>query len=388
LEDEFSGDGRVMQVMQQYFATVARGVEEIAANELTALGAQDVRPDYCGVYFSGDRRLLYKVNLWSRLAFRILVQIKKIKAFTVKELYSGVQSIDWSAYLSPNQTIAVNSTGTNKKLNHTHFNALQVKNAIIDQQREQFGDRSNIDTEDPDVLINAHIHDNRCIISLDSSGHSLHRRGYRPAMGKAPLKENFAAALLDLAEWTPDLPLVDPLCGSGTFVIEAALKSMNFAPGLFQGDFGFQHWQDFDAALWQELLNEAEYAAKDTIQQPIIGQDRDQEVIQQAWTNAENCGVAEQIKLACRTLEEVEAPADYGIVICNPPYGMRIGGDEDLALLYKTIGDMFKQRFKGWTGYILTGNSELAKKVGLKASRRLVVYNGGIECRLLKYDLY
>lgn len=374
--------------MQAYFATVARGLEELAAKELETLGATDVQPDYCGVYFSGDRRLLYKANLWSRLAFRILVQLKKIKAFTAKELYRGVQSIDWSEHLKPHQTIAVNCTGKNKNLNHSHFTALQVKNAIIDQQREQFGDRSSVDTEDPDVLINAHIHDNRCILSLDSSGHSLHRRGYRPAMGKAPLKENFAAGLLELAEWTPDLPLVDPLCGSGTFVIEGALKSMNFAPGLFQGDFGFQHWPDFDAELWQELLNEAEYAAKDTIQQPIVGQDRDEMVIQQAWTNAENCGVADHIKLACRQLEDVEAPADHGVVICNPPYGVRLGADEDLELLYKTIGDMFKQRFTGWTGYILTGNADLAKKVGLRASRRFVVYNGGIECRLLKYELY
>lgn len=374
--------------MQQYFATVARGVEEIAANELANLGAQDIEPDYCGVYFRGDRHLLYKVNLWSRLAFRVLVQIKRVKAFTVKELYRGVQSIDWSEYVTPEQTIAVNCTGKNKKLNHTHFTALQVKNAIIDQQRDMFGDRSNVDVEDPDVLINAHINGNRCILSLDSSGHSLHRRGYRPAMGKAPLKENFAAALLDLAEWTPDLPLVDPLCGSGTFLIEGALKSMNFAPGLFQGDFGFQHWQDYDAELWQELLNDAEYAAKEELQQPIIGQDNDQNVVQQAWTNAENCGVAEQIKLSCQTLEQVEAPADKGVIICNPPYGVRIGHDQDLELLYKTIGDVFKQKFKGWTGYILTGNSELAKKVGLRASRRFVVYNGGLECRLLKYELY
>lgn len=374
--------------MQQYFATVARGVEEIAARELATLGAQEIQPDYCGVYFTGDRHLLYKVNLWSRLAFRILVQLKKIKAFTAKELYHGVQSIDWSAYFSPQQTFAVTCTGINKNLNHTHFTALQVKNAIIDQQREMFGDRSTININDPDILINAHIQDNRCILSLDSSGHSLHKRGYRPAMGKAPLKENFAAALLELAEWTPDQPLIDPLCGSGTFVIEAALKSMNFAPGLFQGDFGFQHWRDFDAELWQNLLNEAEYAATDQIVAPIIGQDRDQNVIQQAWTNAENCGVAEQIKLACRELSDIQAPADHGIIICNPPYGKRLGSDEDLGLLYKTIGDIFKQQFKGWTGYILTGNSELAKKVGLRTARRFVVYNGGLECRLLKYELY
>ncbi|ACA99670.1 MULTISPECIES: class I SAM-dependent RNA methyltransferase [Cyanophyceae] len=374
--------------MQTYFATVAQGIEELAAQELTNLGAQAVKTEYCGVSFQGDRQLLYKVNLWSRLAFRVLVQIRKVKAFTAKELYRGVQSIDWSEYLAPNQTIAVTCTGKNKNLNHTHFTALQVKNAIIDQQRDQFGDRSSVNVEDPDVLINAHIRDNRCTISLDSSGHSLHRRGYRPAMGKAPLKENFAAGLLDLAEWTPDLPLVDPLCGSGTFVIEAALKSLNFAPGLFQGDFGFQHWQDFDAELWQTLLNEAEYATKDQLQQPIIGQDRDQEVIQQAWTNAENCGVADHIQLACRELEQVEAPADRGVIICNPPYGHRLGADEDLGLLYKRIGDIFKQRFKGWTGYILTGNAELAKRVGLRASRRFVVYNGGLECRLLKYELY
>jgi putative N6-adenine-specific DNA methylase len=282
----------------------------------------------------------------------------------------------------------VNATGGNQKLNHTHFTALQVKNAIIDQQRRQFGQRSSVDTENPNVLINVHIYQDRCVLSLDSSGGSLHRRGYRPAMGLAPLKETLAAALLDLAEWEPSLPFLDPLCGSGTLPLEASLKALNIAPGVFRKHFGFESWHDHDRVLWEQLLKDAEDGELDELKAPIAGSDRDPDILSQARLNADYCGVGQLVTFTQTELSQVEAPADYGVIICNPPYGERLGDTKELGELYKLLGDVFKQRFKGWTAFVLAGNKELAKQVGLKASRRIPIYNGSIPCTLMKYELY
>ena len=374
--------------MNNYFATVARGLEAIAAEELAELGATNIRPDFAGVHFQGDKALLYRLNLWSRVIFRVLVPIAEVKSYNAKQLYWSVQKLDWTQYLQHDMSIAVNCTGKNNNLNHTHFTALQIKNAIVDWQRDKYGKRSNIDVENPDLLINAHIHKNQCILSLDSSGSSLHRRGYRPAMGIAPLKETLAAALITMSEWTPDVPFLDPLCGSGTLAIEAALKALNIAAGLYRQQFGFQTWLDFDESLWQQIRQEAEASKLSELSAPIIGSDRDLDIIEQARVNVQNCGLDTQVQFYQQELSEIEAPADKGIIICNPPYGQRIGNTEDLGALYKLLGDIFKQRFTGWTAYVITGNKELAKKIGLRTSRRLPVYNGSLPCTLLKYELY
>jgi len=374
--------------MNQYFATVARGLEAIAAQELEKLGAQDVKPDFTGVYFAGDKALLYRVNLWARTIFRVLVPISNFPCYDSDMLYREVQKIDWEEYLTPDCTLAVDCTGGNEKLNHTHYTALQVKNSIADQQRANFGKRSNVDTKNPDLLINVHIHKDHCILSLDSSGGSLHRRGYRPAVGVAPLKETLAAALLEMAEWHPDLPFLDPMCGSGTLPLEAGLKALNIAPGLFRERFGFMSWQDFDEVLWDKLWAEAENSELSELKAIVAGSDRDLEMLTQARTNAQQAGLQDKIKLALTELSELEAPADHGVIICNPPYGERLGDATELGELYQMLGDIFKQRFKGWNAFILTGNKELAKKVGLRTARRMHVYNGTIECTLLKYEMY
>ncbi|MGQ4648897.1 THUMP domain-containing protein [Lyngbya aestuarii] len=374
--------------MIHYFATVARGLELIAAQELESLGAREVRPDFTGVHFVGDYALMYRVNLWARTIFRVLVTLHEFPCSNADVLYREVQKIPWEQYLKPHHTLAVNSTGGNRQLNHTHFTALQVKNAIIDQQRDQFGQRSSIDTQQPDILVNTHIHQERCVLSLDSSGTSLHRRGYRPAMGLAPLKETLAAALLDLADWEPSKPFLDPFCGSGTIPLEASLKALNIAPGLFRNHFGFESWPDFDKHLWQQLLREAKNSQISELKAPIVGSDRDPDILEQARLNAQQCEVAEQVRFKQTELSQLEVPAEEGIIICNPPYGERLGNTQELGDLYKLLGDVLKQRFKGWTAFVLTGNKELAKRVGLKASRRFPVYNGSIPCTLLKYELY
>ncbi len=375
-------------VMNHYFATVARSLETIAAQELERLGAKEVRPDFTGVNFQGDRALLYRVNLWARTIFRVLMPIREVKCYNAEQLYRSVQKIDWEEYIQPDNTLAVKCTGSNRNLNHTHFSALQIKKAIVDQQRRKTGRRSSVNLENPDLLINAHIFQNRCILSLDSSGASLHRRGYRPAMGLAPLKETLAAALLEMAEWNPNLPFLDPLCGSGTLPIEAALKGLNIAPGLYRKRFGFESWRDFDQSLWQKILKEAKDSQLSELKAPIVGSDRDPNILEQARTNANFCGIEHQIKFCQKELSQIESPADCGIIICNPPYGKRIGNAQKLGALYQLLGDIFKQRFKGWTAYVLTGNKELAKQIGLRASRRIPVYNGSLPCTLLKYELY
>ncbi|MBC8120850.1 MAG: RNA methyltransferase [Gemmatimonadaceae bacterium] len=375
--------------MEHYFATVARGLEGIAAQELQHLGAQDVRTDFTGVHFSGDRALLYRVNLWARTIFRVLVPIREFACRDADELYREVQNISWDTYLSPHHTLAVDCTGGgNQVLNHTHFTALQVKNAIVDQQRLSQGHRSDVDINDPDLRVNVHIYRERCVLSLDSSGTSLHRRGYRQAMGVAPLKETLAAALLELAGWNPELPFLDPLCGSGTLPLEAALKALDIAPGLFRLKFGFESWPDFDEPLWQSLRDEAEARCKESLPAPISGADHDPEVLDHARTNAARCGVAHLVRFDVTELIQLEAPDGPGILICNPPYGERLGETKTLIELYRTLGDVFKQRFKGWTAFVLTGNKELAKNIGLKAARRIPVYNGSLACTLLRYELY
>ena len=374
--------------MPEYFATVARGLESLAATELNRLGAERVKPDFCGVEFWGDRSLLYRTNLWARLPFRILQVLSRFPSPDADRLYRGIQAVDWTTYLPPDRTFAVTATGKTKALNHSHYTALQVKNAIVDWQRQNFGQRSSIDTRDPDLRVNIHLHRDVCTLSLDSSGNSLHRRGYRPAMGKAPLKETLAAATIELSGWTPDLAFLDPLCGSGTLPLEAALIGLNIAPGSFRDRFGFETWPDFDGKLWGQLLNQAAEGERQELAAPIVGSDRDPEIIEQAIANARFSGLERHIDFACRDLAEVQAPSDRGIVICNPPYGERVGDRRKLGSLYKLLGDVLKQRFKGWKAYVLSGNKELALTIGLKSSKRVPLSNGNIACQLLEYELY
>ncbi|WP_035986706.1 THUMP domain-containing class I SAM-dependent RNA methyltransferase [Leptolyngbya sp. KIOST-1] len=374
--------------MATFFATVARGLETLAATELEHLGAEQVEPGFCGVAFTGDRALLYRVNLWSRLAFRVLLQLAEFPCVDAEDLYCGIQAIDWRPYLPPELTFAVDATGKTRRLNHTHFTALQVKNAVVDQQRQHWGDRSTIDTQHPEVRLNVHLHGDTCTVSLDSSGSSLHRRGYRPAVGAAPLKESLAAALVSLTDWTGDVPLLDPLCGSGTLPLEASLMALDMAPGLFREEFGFHTWPDFDGDLWDELYQEAEERRKPELGTWVGGCDRDPAVVHQARVNAQRCDLAEQLHFWAEDLADLEAPADSGYLLCNPPYGERLGANDDLGAFYKLLGDVLKQRFKGWTAFVLSGNKDLARHIGLKSAQRVAVYNGSLPCQWLKYELY
>ncbi|PZO10258.1 MAG: RNA methyltransferase [Leptolyngbya foveolarum] len=374
--------------MNQYFATVAKGLEPLLVEELESLGAHDVEPGFCGAAFKGDRALLYKVNLWARLPFRVLKRLDEFDCEIGDDLFKGVQRTDWSEYITPDHTLAVSASGKTDELNHTHFTSLQVKNAIVHQQTEMFGERSNVDKDNPDLRVNVHLQYDRATISLDSSGDSLHKRGYRPAMGAAPLKESLASALIQMSGWQPDQAFFDPLCGSGTLPLEAGLRSLQVAPGLFRERFGFESWLDYDDALWEQMLKEAEDCQEEDLRAFVGGCDRDPNVLIQANSNATKCGIEHLVKFSQSELADVEAPTDSGILMCNPPYGERLGKDTDLGAFYKLLGDVLKQRFKGWTAYVLSGNKALSSNIGLKSASRAPVYNGSILCQLMKYELY
>jgi putative N6-adenine-specific DNA methylase len=369
------------------FAAVPRGAEEIAAAELEAMGITGTRAGRGGVAFSCDRAGLYRANLWLRTASRVLVQLVVFPCTSPEELYAGVHAIDWTTLINPDMTLAVDCNLRDSALKHSGFVALKTKDAIVDRIREACGSRPNVDTAAPDLRINIHLLKNVCTVSLDSSGDPLDRRGYRLERNEAPLRETLAAAVVALTGWDGSIPLADPMCGSGTIPIEAALVAGRVAPGL-QRTFGFERWLDFDERLWRKLVREAENAIHKIPVGLVTGYDRDSRALKLAGRNAAKAGFDGQLHYFHAELEAFQPEGERGVVIINPPYGKRLGEDDDLRELYCRIGDILKKRCRGWTGYVLTGNLELAKYIGLKASRRFVLFNGPIECRLLRYELY
>jgi putative N6-adenine-specific DNA methylase len=369
------------------FAAVPRGAEELAATELANLGIGNAKPGKGGVSFQADRAGLYRINLWLRTASRVLVQLALFPCSSPTELYAGVHAIAWQELITPEMTLAVDCSLRDSALTHSGFVALKTKDAIVDRIRESCGSRPNVDTSSPDVRINVHLHKNVCTISLDSSGDSLDRRGYRLERNEAPLRETLAAAVIALTGWNGTIPLADPMCGSGTIPVEAALLAAHIPPGL-QREFGFQRWLDFDQGLWDSIYAEAECSIRKLPVGLVTGYDLDSKALLLAGRNTSKAGLEGQIHFFHAALQEFRPEGDKGVVIINPPYGKRLGEEDDLRELYCQIGDIMKKYCRGWTGYVLTGNLELAKYIGLKASRRYVLFNGAIECRLLKYELY
>ncbi len=389
-----------MPEIHRFFATAAKGIEETLAAELTSLGIKNPKAERGGVAFEGPLEHAYRACLWSRTANRILLPIDTFDAGTPEMLYGKCRSIRWADHMNADDTIAVDFTSTRSAIQHTHFGALKVKDAIVDKFRDQTGKRPSVDTFRPKLRINVHLVDNKATVSLDLSGDSLHKRGYREDGSLAPLKENLAAAILlqtDLVERLKGegpqarFAFLDPMCGSGTLPIEAALIATDTAPGLLRDYFGFLGWQGHVPSIWKRLLEEAKErsaAGKARKLPRIVGYDRDFRAVRVALTNVEKAGMRGVVHIEKREFGTYDAPETKGVIVINPPYGERLGEQEELLPLYKQIGDTFKQKFKGWSGYVFTGNLELAKRVGLKAARRIVFFNGAIECRLLKYELY
>ncbi len=369
------------------FAAVPRGAEEVAAEELRRLGIETVETARGGVSFSASRAGLYRANLWLRSASRLLVRLAGFPCSSPEELYEGVHAIPWQELITPSMTLAVDCSLRDSTLTHSGFVALKSKDAIVDRVRQARGSRPDVNTASPDLRVNIHLARNVCTVSLDSSGDALDRRGYRLERNEAPLRETLAAAIIALTGWDGSVPLADPMCGSGTIPIEAALVAARVPPGRNRS-FGFQRWLDFDSRLWKQILAEAEQGIRPLPLGLITGYDSDGRALSVARRNAEAAGFEGQLHFFHSSLEQFTPEGEKGVVIINPPYGKRMGEEEQLKELYRRIGDIFKQRCRGWTGYVITGNLELAKYIGLKASRRFVLFNGPIECRLLKYELY
>ena len=376
-------------------AVVPQGLEAPAATELTALGAQAVVPLRRAVRFQTDLAGFYRLHLQARLPFRLLRELAQFPCANRNDLYRGVQAAaDWQRWLPPPTSFRVDATGSTAELNHSHYNALQVKHALVDWQRNHWGERSSVDLDDPDLSIHLHIGSQgrpTATLSLDGCGSSLHRRGYRAAMGLAPLKENLAAGLIALTGWDGTRPLADPLCGSGTLLIEAAMHALGRAPGLGRR-FALERWPDFDPDLWQQERDQAEGLARSGGPDgqplaPVIGLEHDPAVLEQAKTNATAAGVAPWLDLAVGDCRDFRPPEQPGLVVCNPPYGERIGERESLEGLYHDLGQMMKERCSGWDLWLLSGNPELTGALKMKATRRIPISNGGIDCRWLHYRI-
>ncbi|MFM7452600.1 MAG: class I SAM-dependent RNA methyltransferase [Cyanobium sp.] len=379
-------------------AVVPPGLEEVAAAELVELGASAVQPLRRAVACRTDLATYYRLHLRARLPFRLLRQLAVFPCRGRDDLHAGVQAAaDWERWLPPERSLKVEASGSLPGLNHSHYSALQVKNALVDLQRQRWGARSAVDLEDPDLCLHLHLSAGRpgqpsqAVLSLDGSGSSLHRRGYRPAMGLAPLKENLAAGLIALSGWDGSVPLADPLCGSGSLLIEAARLALGRAPGL-ERPFCLQRWPDFAADLWQREVAAARGLERERLADgrplpPLLGLEQDPLVLEQARHNATAAGVAPWISLQQGDCRDFQPPAGPGVLVCNPPYGERVGDPETLEGLYADLGTMVKERCSGWTLWLLSGNPQLTGALRMKASRRIPVSNGGIDCRWLRYDI-
>jgi putative N6-adenine-specific DNA methylase len=363
------------------------GLEDILADELTALGAQKVSKLNRSVEFYGDKHLLYKANLWCRTATRILKPIHRFRAVNQDELYRGVGKVDWGRYLDVKQTIAIDAVIVNSGFSNSLYVAQKTKDAIADQFRNKTGIRPSVDLKQPDIRINLYISQSECRLAIDSSGDPLFKRGYREGAGKAPLNEVLGAGIVLQSGWDKKSSFVDAMCGSGTIVIEAALIARNIAPGLTRTRFGFMNWPDYDKAMFADVCSQARTEIIPKLDFEIVGADILSKQTDIAAGNAGRAGVGRDIAFKQFQLIDLKPPPSPGVVIINPPYGERLAV-KDINDSYHLIGDAFKKHFTGYDAFVFTGNLDAAKHIGLKTSRRIPMYNGPIECRLLKFEMY
>ncbi len=377
---------------QTFIATAPEGIEPLLTAELTELGATALKPVRGGIRFQGPLELAYRACLWLRTASRVLLPLAEFPVTEVDALYAGIRALPWEEHLAPDGTLAVEFTGTGSGIDHSHYGAQRVKDAVVDRFRAQCGQRPNVDRHQPDLRIHVLLRDDQATVSLDWSGDSLHRRGYREATVIAPLKETLAAALLLKSGW-PDVvtaggPLLDPLCGSGTLAIEAAWIAGDHAPGLLRERWGFSGWLGHVPALWKRLRAEAqERREAGRARIPLIwASDHDPKAVRAALTNAHRAGVADRIRIERREFSAIQPPPGLpGLLIANPPYGERLGTAEDLSEFYPQFGEVLKTRFTGWRAALFTGNPELGKRMGLRAEKVHSFHNGPLDCRLLRF---
>ncbi|MFJ5389680.1 bifunctional 23S rRNA (guanine(2069)-N(7))-methyltransferase RlmK/23S rRNA (guanine(2445)-N(2))-methyltransferase RlmL [Pectobacterium sp. CHL-2024] len=379
--------------MNALFASTARGLEELLKSELESLGAQSCAVVQGGVHFEGDNRLLYQSLLWSRLASRILLPLNEFKVHSDLDLYLGVQAIDWSTIFNIDKTFAVHFTGTNEDIRNSQYGALKVKDAIVDSFTRKTGQRPDVAKQQPDIRVNVFLQRDMASVSLDLSGDGLHQRGYRDLAGLAPLKENLAAAIVLRSGWKSGTPLVDPMCGSGTLLIEAAMIASDRAPGLHRTHWGFNAWLKHDAELWREVTAEAQQRARQGLQATtsrFFGSDNDRRVIEIAKANARRAGVAELISFDVRDAAQLKNPlpeGPRGTVVSNPPYGERLESEPALIALHNMLGRKMKSDFGGWQLSLFSASPELLSCLQLRAERQFKAKNGPLDCVQKNYQL-
>ena len=379
-----------------FFATTPKAMEDILVTELKQLGAKNVKPALAGAYFEGSLETAYRVCLWSRIANRVLLKLDTFTVTSQEDLYAGIYKINWFEHMKPDDSFAVSFNAKNSKaIDNTHFGALKVKDAVVDQMRKKFNKRPDIDTKQPNIRINVYLQNDQATLSLDLSGESLHRRGYRDVSITAPIKENLAAAILYRSKW-PEIArqggsLIDPMCGSGTILLEAAMIAADYAPGLQHKHFGFVHWKKHDPALWQSLLAEAQQRKEVGLQSlpTIVGFDQSRRAINAALLHIENAGLQNRIHVERRDINEATAAESWpkGIVVCNPPYGERLGNTEETAQLYREFGQVLKEQFEHWQAAMIISDPELGFRLGIRSQKPITLFNGALECKLLRFTI-
>lgn len=369
----------------ELIAKTFMGLEPVLAKELTQLGANNVQIGRRMVSFTGDKEMMYRANFQLHTAIRILKPIRHFKAKSADDVYEEIKKIDWTQYLEPEKTFAVDSVVFSEEFRHSKFVSYKVKDAIVDYFREKTGKRPNISVANPDIRLNMHIAEDHCTLSLDSSGESLHRRGYRQESVEAPLNEVLAAGMILLSGWQGDTDFIDPMCGSGTLPIEAALIAKNMAPGLFRKEYAFEKWPDFDADLFDEIYNDESQERE--FKHHIYGYDIDTKAVNTARLNVKAAGLTSIITIDQQDFKDFTQPQNKSIMITNPPYGERIS-TPDLLGTYRMIGERLKHQFKGNDAWILSYREECFEQVGLKPSIKIPLYNGSLECEFRRYQLF
>ena len=372
--------------MQKFFATCPRGLEQLLAIELKQLQAQTIHAVGGGVHFTGDFFLCYRVNLESRIASRVLWQLTAARYRNEQDIYRAVYTLPWTDWFAPERTIRVDVSAKRTPLKSVNFITLKIKDALCDKIRVVSRRRPDVDTRQPDIPIQGHLNERDFTLYLDTSGEPLFKRGRRIAATAAPLRENLAAGILRLAGWTPGIPLLDPMCGSGTILLEAAQMALDIAPGSGR-HFAFEKFKNFDQRRWHEMLRERRARQKPERFLEIYGSDISAHALQAAHSNFAAAGLEQLVRLQKANILEINSPAAEGVIVTNPPYGVRLGEQRELAELYPKLGDVLKKHFTGWRAYLMSADARLPKLIRLAASRRTPLFNGALECRLFEYKI-
>jgi len=375
-----------LQETQQYVAKTFAGLESVLAEELRELGATQVEEGHRAVSFTGTKETMYKANYMARSAIRILKSIIDFPSDGETDYYRAVSKINWSEYLNLDQTFAIDATLSNSKMTHSKYAALKAKDAIVDQFNRKFSKRPNIDTEKPDLRINIFMNNNHTYLSFDSSSISLHKRGYRKETGEAPLNEVLAAGMILLSGWDKKSHFVDPMCGSGTLLIEAALIANNIPSGNYREYYGFKQWADYDAELWNKVKRDA-LELQEEFEYEIIGNELSKEVMEKALRNIRHAKLHYDIEIQNSDIADFIPPQGPGVAVVNPPYGERLQ-TRNIVGLYQKMGNSFKQNFSGYNAWVISSDLEALKRLGLRPTRKIDLWNGPLECKYEKFELY